>query len=122
MANELSVELSYEDIRTAIVNFGFHIEVSLFYLTVVHVNITLVSVNLAPVVKQHLFLLQVEKESVQTTYTENDRSMLRYVYDCVFFVVRKPVDLYFNGQEDDQQQNSPPAAKSPRREGTDGLT
>lgn len=27
MANELSVELSYEDIRTAMVRFGFHIEV-----------------------------------------------------------------------------------------------
>ncbi|KAM6944402.1 carnosine N-methyltransferase isoform 1-T2 [Lycodopsis pacificus] len=97
MANELSVELSYEDIRTAIVNVGFHIE--------------------------------VEKPSVQTTYTENDRSMLRYVYDCVFFVARKPADLYFNGQEeeeegedDDQQQSSPPAAKSPRREGADSLT
>ncbi|XP_037633266.1 carnosine N-methyltransferase isoform X2 [Sebastes umbrosus] len=97
MANELSVELSYEDIRTAIVNFGFHFE--------------------------------VEKPSVQTTYTENDRSMLRYVYDCVYFVARKPADLYFNGEEeeeeeeeDDQQQSSPRAAKSPRRDGTDSLT
>uniref|UniRef100_A0A8C6UXE8 Carnosine N-methyltransferase n=1 Tax=Neogobius melanostomus TaxID=47308 RepID=A0A8C6UXE8_9GOBI len=54
MANELSVELSYEDVKAAIVKFGFQIE--------------------------------VEKESVQTTYTENERSMLRYVYDCVFFV------------------------------------
>ncbi|XP_034398162.1 carnosine N-methyltransferase [Cyclopterus lumpus] len=96
MADELSVELSYEDIRTAIVNVGFRIE--------------------------------VEKPSVQTTYTENDRSMLRYIYDCVFFVARKPADLYFNGQEgeeeeeDDQQQSFPPAAKSPRREGTDRLT
>ncbi|XP_018524231.1 carnosine N-methyltransferase isoform X1 [Lates calcarifer] len=90
MANELSVELSYEDIRTAMVKFGFHIE--------------------------------VEKESMQTTYTENDRSMLRYVYDCVFFVARKPADVYFDCQEDDQQQSSPSAAKSPRREGTDSLT
>ncbi|XP_034548687.1 carnosine N-methyltransferase isoform X2 [Notolabrus celidotus] len=87
MANELSVELSYEDIRTAIVNFGF--------------------------------LLEVERESVQTTYTENECSMLRYVYDCVFFVARKPADLYFNGQEeDDDLQSSSPAAKSPRREAT----
>lgn len=90
MANELSVELSYEDIRTAMVKFGFHIE--------------------------------VEKQSMQTTYTENDRSMLRYVYDCVFFVARKPVDIYFDCQEDDQQQISPPAAKSPRREGADSRT
>uniref|UniRef100_A0A3Q4HH96 carnosine N-methyltransferase n=1 Tax=Neolamprologus brichardi TaxID=32507 RepID=A0A3Q4HH96_NEOBR len=91
MANELSVELSYEDIRTAMVRFGFHIE--------------------------------VEKESMQTTYTENDRSMLRYVYDCAYFVVRKPAELqYFNGQNEDQLQNSPPAAKSPRREGPDSPT
>ncbi|KAK2902338.1 carnosine N-methyltransferase isoform X1 [Channa argus] len=88
MANELSVELSYEDIKSAMVKFGFHIE--------------------------------VEKESMQTTYTENDRSMLRYVYDCVFFVARKPADLY--NVEDEQQSGSPPAAKSPRRESTYSLT
>ncbi len=74
-----------------------------------------------------MLLLQVEKESVQTTYTENDRSMLRYIYDCVFFVARKPADLHVNGQEENkqqqqQQQSSPPAAKSPRREDTDSLT
>ncbi|XP_030592773.1 carnosine N-methyltransferase isoform X1 [Archocentrus centrarchus] len=91
MANELSVELSYEDIRTAMVKFGFHLE--------------------------------VEKESMQTTYTENDRSMLRYVYDCVYFVARKPAELqYYNGQNEDQLQNCPPAAKSPRREGPDSPT
>ncbi|KAM3868148.1 carnosine N-methyltransferase [Diretmus argenteus] len=90
MANELSVELSYEDIRAAIIKYGFHIE--------------------------------VERESVQTTYTENDRSMLRYVYDCVFFVARKPAYLYANGQRDDHPQSTPPAAKSPRREGTGSLT
>ncbi|KAM9392862.1 carnosine N-methyltransferase [Pholidichthys leucotaenia] len=84
MANELSVELSYEEIKTAMVKFGFHIE--------------------------------VEKESVQTTYTENDQSMLRYVYDCVFFVARKPAELYFNGQNEDQQGSSSPASKSPRRD------
>lgn len=60
---------------------------------------------------------------MQTTYTENDRSMLRYVYDCAYFVVRKPAELqYFNGQNEDQLQNSPPAAKSPRREGPDSPT
>ncbi|XP_056889584.1 carnosine N-methyltransferase isoform X3 [Takifugu flavidus] len=80
MANELSVELSYEEIRTAVSTIGFHIE--------------------------------VEKESVQTTYTENPRSMLRYVYDCVFFVARKPADVYYHSPEDIQ-----PAVKSPRRDG-----
>lgn len=69
-----------------------------------------------------VFLLQVEKQSVHTTYTENECSMLRYIYDCVFFVARKPGDLYFNCQEDDQQQSSPPAAKSPRLDGTDYQT
>ncbi|XP_028270120.1 carnosine N-methyltransferase isoform X2 [Parambassis ranga] len=85
IANELSIELSYEDIRTAMVKFGFRIE--------------------------------VERESMQTTYTENDRSMLRYVYDCVFFVARKPGKVSFNGQDDDQQETSPPCAKAPRGEG-----
>ncbi|XP_068594712.1 carnosine N-methyltransferase [Brachionichthys hirsutus] len=86
MANELSVELSYDDIKTAIMKFGFHLE--------------------------------VEKESLQTTYTENNRSMLRYVYDCVFFVARKPEDLFSDGED----QCSPPAAKSPRHDDTDVLT
>uniref|UniRef100_A0AAV2MTK3 Carnosine N-methyltransferase n=1 Tax=Knipowitschia caucasica TaxID=637954 RepID=A0AAV2MTK3_KNICA len=45
MANELSVELSYEDLKAAIVNLGFQIE--------------------------------VERESVLATYTENEHSMLR---------------------------------------------
>ncbi|KAM9743531.1 carnosine N-methyltransferase [Menidia menidia] len=90
MANELSVELSYEDIRTAMVKLGF--------------------------------IIEVENESMQTTYTENDRSMLRYVYDCIFFVARKPAELHFNGQDDSQHHIAPPAAKSPRREGTDRLT
>ncbi|KAM8865854.1 carnosine N-methyltransferase [Synchiropus picturatus] len=87
MANELSVELSYEDIRTAMVKLGFHIE--------------------------------VENTSVHTTYTENDCSMLRYVYDSVFFVARKPGELYFNCHEDEEENNSPRAAKSPRREDTE---
>lgn len=82
-------------------------------------NFTFVLIN-AHVVKPvvFLFLLQVERESVQTTYTENDRSMLRYVYDCVFFVARKPIEVYLNVQPDNQQQNLPPAAKSPRRDDT----
>ncbi|XP_066510369.1 carnosine N-methyltransferase-like isoform X2 [Hoplias malabaricus] len=65
MANELSIELSYEDIKDVILKYGFQLE--------------------------------VERESVLTTYTENDRSMLRYLYDCVFFVVRKPVEHLSNG-------------------------
>lgn len=44
------------------------------------------------------FPRQVEKESVLTTYTENERSMLKYLYDCVFFVVRKPATLLSNSQ------------------------
>ncbi|PWA19619.1 hypothetical protein CCH79_00006917 [Gambusia affinis] len=90
IANELSIELSYEDIRTAMIKYGF--------------------------------IFEVEKESMQTTYTENECSMLRYVYDCVFFVARKPT-LHFNGQEEeDLLQNSPPAAKSSRREGSNRQT
>lgn len=118
MANELSVELSYDDIRKAIVKFGFQIEVSQT-LIYIHDHLTwcfysFCSTNCNPV---FILLLQKEKESVQTTYTENDRSMLRYVYDCVFFVARKPADMYSNGQDDNQ-----PAAKSLRREDTSSPT
>ncbi|XP_055489035.1 carnosine N-methyltransferase isoform X2 [Leucoraja erinacea] len=58
MANEKSIELSYEDIRHCILEYGFNLE--------------------------------VEKNSVPSTYTENDQSMLKFLYDCVFFVARKP--------------------------------
>ncbi|KAK3514496.1 hypothetical protein QTP70_018666 [Hemibagrus guttatus] len=66
MANELSIELSYEEIKDVMLKCGFQLE--------------------------------VEKESVLTTYTENERSMLKYLYDCVFFVARKPAPLLSNSQ------------------------
>ncbi|XP_038855261.1 carnosine N-methyltransferase-like [Salvelinus namaycush] len=40
---------------------------------------------------------EVERESVPTTYTKNYQSMLKYLYDCVFFVARKPDHLNANG-------------------------
>ncbi|KAM8793109.1 carnosine N-methyltransferase isoform 2-T2 [Eudromia elegans] len=58
LANELSIELSYEDIKNVILQYGFQIE--------------------------------VEKESVLSTYTVNELSMMKYYYECVLFVVRKP--------------------------------
>ncbi|XP_066567242.1 carnosine N-methyltransferase isoform X1 [Amia ocellicauda] len=64
MANELSIELSYEDIKAVILKYGF--------------------------------LIEVERDSLSTTYTENDHSMLKYLYDCVFFVARKPADQFFS--------------------------
>lgn len=41
----------------------------------------------------------MERDSVSSTYTENDRSMLKYLYDSVFFIVRKPVDQLINGDQ-----------------------
>lgn len=58
LANELSIELSYEDIKNVVLQYGFQVE--------------------------------VEKESVLSTYTVNDLSMMKYYYECVLFVVRKP--------------------------------
>ncbi|XP_072260241.1 carnosine N-methyltransferase [Pyxicephalus adspersus] len=58
MANELSIELSYEDIK--------------------HVML------------QHGFQFEAERESMSTTYTANSFSMMKYSYDCVFFMARKP--------------------------------
>ncbi|KAM8962204.1 carnosine N-methyltransferase [Pelodytes ibericus] len=58
LANELSIELSYEDIKNVMLQYGFHIE--------------------------------VERESVTSTYTANSLSMMKYYYDCIFFVARKP--------------------------------
>lgn len=108
MANELSVELSYEDIRTAVATTGFHLEV-----TQTHVRAR-ASSGLSARKTNRVFLFKVEKESVQTSYTENQRSMLRYVYDCVFFVARKPAEV-----DDQSHGDQQPAVKAPRRE-TDG--
>ncbi|KAM4709446.1 carnosine N-methyltransferase [Discoglossus pictus] len=58
LANELSIELSYEDIKRVMLHYGFHIE--------------------------------VERESVTSTYTVNSLSMMKYFYDCIFFMARKP--------------------------------
>ncbi|XP_040273000.1 carnosine N-methyltransferase isoform X1 [Bufo bufo] len=58
LANELSIEVSYEDLKNVII--------------------------------QHGFLIEVERESVRTTYTVNHFSMMKYFYDCIFFVARKP--------------------------------
>ncbi len=41
----------------------------------------------------------MERESVASMYTENDRSMLKYLYDCVFFIVRKPAEQLINGDQ-----------------------
>lgn len=114
MANELSVEPSYEDIKTAIVAFGFQLEVKIC-LQIIY------SVCIFGGLTIFLCIPQVEKQSVQTTYTENDRSMLRYVYDCVFFVARKPAENYFNGFQK-SQPGLPPLAKAARREGINSLT
>uniref|UniRef100_A0A8C5MVV1 Carnosine N-methyltransferase n=1 Tax=Leptobrachium leishanense TaxID=445787 RepID=A0A8C5MVV1_9ANUR len=58
MANELSIELSYEDLKSVVLQYGFQIE--------------------------------MERNSVTSTYTVNSLSMMKYYYDCVFFVARKP--------------------------------
>ncbi|TRY81920.1 hypothetical protein DNTS_013384 [Danionella cerebrum] len=67
MANELSIELSYEEIKTVILKYGF--------------------------------IVEMERESVPSTYTENDRSMLKYLYDSVFFTARKPEKQLTSGDQ-----------------------
>ncbi|XP_046871747.1 carnosine N-methyltransferase [Hypomesus transpacificus] len=90
MANELSIELSYEDVRAAIIKYGFDME--------------------------------VERESVHTTYTENACSMLKYLYDCVFFVARKPAHLYADANGLQEVPEGHPAASPRRQEFGDSLT
>ncbi|XP_023930653.1 carnosine N-methyltransferase-like, partial [Lingula anatina] len=59
MPNELSIELSYEDVKKVILQLGF--------------------------------LILEEKTNIKSGYTENPKSMLKYVYDCVYFVAQKPL-------------------------------
>ncbi|CAF3505224.1 unnamed protein product [Adineta steineri] len=56
--NEMSFEISYADLRTVILSYGFQIE--------------------------------TEKLPIRAGYIKNERSMLHYEYDCVFFVAVKP--------------------------------
>ncbi|XP_018615531.1 carnosine N-methyltransferase isoform X1 [Scleropages formosus] len=87
MANELSIELSYEDVKAAILQYGFQME--------------------------------VERDSVPTTYTENDQSMLKYLYDCVFFVARKPARQFSNGFQD---EDAGQVEETQPKEGNDSTT
>lgn len=48
----------------------------------------------------------MEKESVLTTYTENERSMLKYLYDCVFFVARKPAAARISNSQNRELKTS----------------
>lgn len=54
-ANELSVELSYEDIKNVVLQSGVQLEVG--------------------------------KDSILSTYTVNEVSMMKYSYECASFVV-----------------------------------
>lgn len=58
MPNEVSVELSYEQLKHVIKSVGFKF------------------------LKEDLH--------IPSTYLENTKSMLKYNYECVFFVVQKP--------------------------------
>ncbi|CAK9303604.1 unnamed protein product [Gordionus sp. m RMFG-2023] len=58
MPNETSIELSYEQIKIAIIKMGFK--------------------------------LIKEKCNIQTGYAQNPKSMLQYLYNCVYFIAQKP--------------------------------
>ena len=47
---------------------------------------------------------QKEDSSVPSTYIQDGRSMLRYEYDCVFFVCRKPIHI---ARDDDAVAQTP---------------
>lgn len=76
MANEVSIELSYDELKDVMLKCGFQLE--------------------------------VERESLLTMYTVNERSMLKFLYDCVFFVARKPaapLSNFRNGKDDELQKS-----------------
>jgi len=62
MPNESSIELSYEDLKKVILQFGF--------------------------------VFRKEDTNVRTTYNQNPNSMLKYEYECVYFVVEKPEEAF----------------------------
>ena len=61
-------------------NNGIDINLLLYIVYVTFITIFLL----------YFVFIQKENRSHGATYTENCKSMLRYNYDCVFFVVRKP--------------------------------
>lgn len=38
------------------------------------------------------FVLQKEKKDIPSTYLQEPNSMMKYEYDCVFFVCQKPLE------------------------------
>ncbi|CAB1319486.1 unnamed protein product [Coregonus sp. 'balchen'] len=148
MANELSIELSYEDVRAAILKYGFHLEVkqntwdcvaTCFFIDTAHNVIDYVEtiwnilkpggvwINLGPLL--YHFENMANELSIELSYEDvraailkygfHLESMLKYLYDCVFFVARKPDHLYDNGLQV-VHENRPEAL--PRRESCDSLT
>ncbi|XP_064645722.1 carnosine N-methyltransferase-like [Lineus longissimus] len=43
------------------------------------------------VVQKTGFVIEKEEKNIKCSYTQNPASMLKYVYECVYFVARKPV-------------------------------
>ena len=121
MDKELSIELSYEELKHVIKQLKFDIIVSEFHTSIcaqleITVNVLFhMFVFLANDYVKGQFIFkkaktpligssQKEDEHMKSTYTENSESMLKYVYDCVFFVAQKPSDCY--------QQTEPDSGRS----------
>ncbi len=79
---ENSIEPTYEMVREIVQGLGFVIEVcSVCCFTLC---------NSTSYIHWLPLNLQKERTGVKTTYSQNVRSMLKYEYESVFFVCRKP--------------------------------
>ncbi len=101
MEDEMSIELSYDEIRQVILETGFQIEVSvtsdsLLLKALVHLEHSRCGngsqfkmVGSHPFFFHHFLFVQKEQRK-ECCYDDNSRSMLRSLYNCVFFTARKP--------------------------------
>lgn len=84
MADQNSIEPSYEMMRDIIKGFGFIYEVNIISL-ILYFTYYLYRLNSTP-----LFEFQKEKTNIKSKYAQNPKSMLQYEYESVYFVCRKP--------------------------------
>jgi carnosine N-methyltransferase len=81
MPGELSIELSWEELKRVIESFGFVIEVR-------------ARVGDGPplLLLTHPANVEQKEERRQCTYDDDTRSMLHSIYNCVLFTATKPLN------------------------------
>ncbi len=98
MSSEKSIELTYEQIKRVMLKIGYKFLViiwitirAIFYRVIgVYKSIAGVLTRIFRLIIFSKLFFKKEETGIKSKYLENKQSMLKYTYDCVFFVAQKP--------------------------------